>query len=119
MCNDIFDIYIGINWGAIEEPGWFGAIEYHAVDIDLVCYEINEHNQIIQTLSCNHNTTSWGKISDDDTIGDIEEDDLMDNEWVKVKSHKIPAGIKPCLLKCFFSAGFFTFSFLLFAVWPP
>ncbi|QZT38056.1 hypothetical protein K5X82_03945 [Halosquirtibacter xylanolyticus] len=86
--------YIGINWGAIHELGWFNSTYSIPVDLDIICYQIDENNQLVTTLKIDTNNIEWGELSEDDMSGDMNGNDHEDNEWILFKSSHIPQGNK-------------------------
>lgn len=78
-------ICVGINWGAIVKKGFFGSSK-EAVDLDGSCAVYDENKNVIDTISFRKLTSSDGAIkhSGDDTTGDMDGDDGLDNEVITV-----------------------------------
>ncbi|MCU4177701.1 hypothetical protein [Carboxylicivirga sp. N1Y90] len=87
----------GINWGAVAEKGWFAAVDYSPVDLDLWCFELDKNGKYVQILSFENKTNDWGRLSQDDMSGDLYGNDKEDNEWINFYLNKLPKGHKLCL----------------------
>jgi len=72
---------LGINWGAIEEKGWFGAKGYLSVDLDLNLVVISASGKVLSEHNWKNKTTNMIRLSGDDTTGDIFINDGLDNEY--------------------------------------
>jgi len=84
--NNISTLFIGLNWGAISEKGWYGEFEMKGIDLDLGAFII-KNGKIIDRIS--YANTSSNKIinieiSLDDHTGDLNGNDYIDNEVVTV-----------------------------------
>lgn len=85
---------IGANWGAISTKGFFGGDKKKAVDLDLSVGTFDANKQLI-------NTIYFGKLSDagiihsgDDTTGDIDGDDGLDNEVISLNLGQIASNVE-------------------------
>lgn len=78
-------ICVGINWGAIIKKGFFGSSK-EAVDLDGSCAVYDENKNVIDTISFKKLLSSDRAIkhSGDDTTGDMDGDDGLDNEVITV-----------------------------------
>ena len=79
------NLCVGINWGAIVKKGFFGSSK-EAVDLDGSCAVYDENKKLIDTISFKKLTSSDNAIkhSGDDTTGDMDGDDGLDNEVITV-----------------------------------
>ena len=84
----------GINWGAVPEKGWFGAIDYRPADLDLACYQLNEDGELVGTLSLGKRKMPWGLLSQDDMSGDLFGNDNEENEWIQFNLKSLAEGNK-------------------------
>lgn len=85
---------IGANWGAIAGKGFFGGDKKIAVDLDLSVGTFDSKKQLI-------NTIYFGKLSDagivhsgDDTTGDMDGDDGLDNEVISINLSQISSNVE-------------------------
>ena len=86
---------IGANWGMIESKGFFGGVKKEEVDLDLSVGMFDENKNITK-----ENIIYFGNLrgagvqhSGDDTGGDADGDDGLDNEVITVNLSQIPANI--------------------------
>lgn len=91
--NKISSFCVGANWGAIETKGIFGT-KNKAVDLDLSAVLFDANN-------INTDIVYFGKLkapginhSGDDTIGDTNGDDGLDNEIISVNLSQLNANVK-------------------------
>ncbi|MDC1106441.1 hypothetical protein OAT16_07015 [Prolixibacteraceae bacterium] len=84
--------FIGINWGAIQELGWFNSTYSIPVDLDIICYQIDSSGHLVSTLNIDTNNSDWGELSQDNMSGDMNGNDHQDNEWILFKTELIPEG---------------------------
>lgn len=88
-------VCVGVNWGAIEKKGLFGGIKKVAVDLDasISLYSANKDLQDLvyfgQLVSKDGSITHSG----DDTTGDLDGDDGLDNEVITVNLAQVPANV--------------------------
>jgi tellurium resistance protein TerZ len=80
------NICVGINWGAIEKKNFFGAKSKEAVDLDGSCAVFNEQKQLLDVVYFGNLTSKDYAIthSGDDLTGDMDGDDGLDNEVIKL-----------------------------------
>jgi len=82
-------IIIGINWGIIEEIGWFSAKGFESVDLDLNLIAINSSNEIVKKYNWKNKDSSIIENSNDDNTGDIFINDKKDNEYAIINIDKL------------------------------
>ncbi|WP_067516682.1 TerD family protein [Endozoicomonas ascidiicola] len=82
---------IGVNWGAIIKKGFFGGQKVEAVDLDASVGIFDENSQLIDTVSFRQLKSRCGGIvhSGDDLTGDVDGDDGLDNEVIKIDLNKL------------------------------
>ncbi|MDR0982445.1 MAG: tellurium resistance TerZ family protein [Culturomica sp.] len=93
--NKLHNICVGVNWGAIEKKGWFGAKHMEAVDLDASCATFNSQNQALEVIYYRNLKSKNGSIkhSGDDLTGDMGGDDGLDNEVITVDLASLPADV--------------------------
>ena len=79
-------ICIGLNWGAIEARGFFGGTKKKAVDLDASCGIFDGNGALLDVVFFGKLKSDDGAIlhSGDDTAGDMEGDDGLDNEVISL-----------------------------------
>lgn len=92
------ELIVGLNWSAIEETGWFGAIDYRYVDLDLSVILIDRRSQKAQMFNHQNRPEGWGEIGKDDMSGDVKGSDQLDNEWIKMQLNQLK---EKSILLCF------------------
>lgn len=87
-------ICVGVNWGAIEKKGFFGAKKV-AVDLDASIGLFNEQKQTVDVVYFGQLTSKDGSISHsgDDLTGDLDGDDGLDNEIITIELNNVPAQV--------------------------
>ena len=87
-------VCIGINWGAIEKKGFFGTKKV-AVDLDASVGLFNDQKALTDVVYFGQLKSKDGSIthSGDDTTGDMDGDDGLDNEIVSIELSRIPAQV--------------------------
>jgi stress response protein SCP2 len=86
----IKNLIVGINWGAIEEDGWFGAKEYINVDLNLKVIIVSDAFELIKVVDYDSSICDYILFDKDDTYGDVGENDFLDNEMVIINISKMP-----------------------------
>lgn len=86
-------ICVGLNWGAIESRGFFGGAKKKAVDLDASCGLFDAQGGRLDVVFFGKLTSDDGAIihSGDDTVGDVDGDDGLDNEVLTIDLTKIAA----------------------------
>jgi len=84
---------IGANWGAIEAKGFFGGKKKKAVDLDLSAGTFDNNKTLVDVIYFGNLNTAGIAHSGDDTTGDIDGDDGLDNEVIQINLSQIPANI--------------------------
>lgn len=107
-------VCVGVNWGAIEKKGFFGAKKV-AVDLDASIGLYNEAKQLIDTVYFGQLKSRDGSInhSGDDLTGDMDGDDGLDNEIISIELNRVPDEVKhiAVLLNSFQGQDFATIPF--------
>ncbi len=85
---------IGANWGAIETKGLFGGKKKKAVDLDLSAGVFDSNKNLSQVVYFGNLKTAGVTHSGDDTTGDMDGDDGLDNEVIQINLNQIPADIE-------------------------
>ena len=85
--ESISTIYLGLNWGATKEKGWFKGHETRGVDLDLGAFII-QNNKIVDRIFYAKNESKKSVISAslsvDDNTGDLQGNDYLDNEIITI-----------------------------------
>jgi len=87
--GDINNLVLGVNWGGIESKGWFGIVTYQKADIDFYIVVVSKKEFRKKEISLdqmdiynfNRQEGEGIRMSFDDNSGDIDGDDLKDNEY--------------------------------------
>ena len=81
------NICVGLNWGAIESVGFFGGAKKKAVDLDASCGLFDGSGNLLDVVYFGKLKSDDGAIthSGDDTVGDVDGDDGLDNEVIILK----------------------------------
>lgn len=84
------NICVGINWGAIEKKGIFGT-KKEAVDLDASCTVYDENKIKLDAVNFKNLNSKDGSIkhSGDDTTGDLNGDDGLDNEVITLDLSRV------------------------------
>ncbi|MFK5977228.1 MAG: TerD family protein [Sulfurovum sp.] len=91
--SDLNSFCIGANWGAIETKGLFGGKKKKAVDLDLSAGVFDSNKNLSQVVYFGNLKTAGVTHSGDDTTGDMDGDDGLDNEVIQINLSQIPADI--------------------------
>jgi len=91
--NDLTSFCIGANWGAIEKKGFFGGVSMQAVDLDLSVGVFDENKNVTDIIYFGNLESEGIKHSGDDTTGDVDGDDGLDNEVIQIDLKNIPSDI--------------------------
>lgn len=83
---------VGANWGAIEKKSLFGN-KQTAVDLDLSAGIFDNNNNVVEVVYFGQLKFSGVAHSGDDTTGDVDGDDGLDNEVMNINLSQIPANI--------------------------
>ncbi len=88
-------VCIGINWGAIEKKGFFGTKKV-AVDLDASIGMFDDQKTLTDVIYFGQLASKDGSIthSGDDTTGDMDGDDGLDNEIISIELNRVPANVK-------------------------
>lgn len=90
--SDLNSFCVGANWGAIENKSFFGT-KKTAVDLDLSAGIFDNNNNVVEVVYFNKLRFSGVAHSGDDTTGDVDGDDGLDNEVMNINLSQIPANI--------------------------
>lgn len=82
---EIESLYVGLNWGATKEKGWFDGEVNISVDLDLGAFII-KNNRIVDRIffAKSESTIANTHLSHDDNTGDLQGNDDLDNEIITV-----------------------------------
>ncbi|HEB55759.1 MAG TPA: TerD family protein [Gammaproteobacteria bacterium] len=88
-------VCVGVNWGAIEKKGFFGAKKV-AVDLDASVGMFDEEKKLLDVVYFGQLSSRDGSVnhSGDDLTGDMDGDDGLDNEIITIELSRIPAAVK-------------------------
>ena len=88
-------VCVGVNWGAIEKKGLFGGIKKIAVDLDASVSLYSANKDLQDLVYFGQLVSKDGSIahSGDDTTGDLDGDDGLDNEVITVNLAQLPANV--------------------------
>ncbi len=92
--SDLTSFCIGANWGAIDKKGFFGGTSKQAVDLDLSVGMFDANKNTVDVIYFGKLETAGVKHSGDDTTGDVDGDDGLDNEVVQINLSQIPANVE-------------------------
>ena len=84
---------VGANWGAIDGKGFFGGKKKIAVDLDLSAGLYDETGKLVDKIFFGHKKGQGIIHSGDDLTGDLDGDDGLDNEVIKVNLNQIPSSV--------------------------
>lgn len=90
--SDLNSFCVGANWGAIEEKGFFGTKKV-SVDLDLSAGIFDSNKNLSQVVYFGNLKSAGVSHSGDDTTGDVDGDDGLDNEVIQINISQIPADI--------------------------
>ena len=84
-------ICVGLNWGAMEGRGFFGGVKKIAVDLDGSCGIYAQDGQLLDAVYFGKLKSNDGAISHsgDDTTGDVDGDDGLDNEIISLDLNRL------------------------------
>ncbi len=91
--SDLNSFCVGANWGAIETTGLFGGKKKKAVDLDLSAGVFDSNKNMTEIIYFGNLQSAGISHSGDDTTGDIDGDDGLDNEVININLSQIPANI--------------------------
>ena len=107
-------VCVGVNWGAIEKKGFFGT-KKQAVDLDASVGFFDGDKQLKDVVYFGQLKSKDGSVSHsgDDTTGDVDGDDGLDNEIITVELNRVPAEVShvAVLLNSFQGQDFATIPF--------
>ena len=86
------EVCIGLNWGAILHSSFFGLFKKReSVDLDGSVSTFDKDKKVLDTIYYHKLRSDDGAIvhSGDDRIGDLDGDDDLDNEIIKINLNKI------------------------------
>ncbi len=95
--SKLVSICVGVNWGAIEKKGFFGAKKMEPVDLDASCATFDDKNNLLEAVYFGNLKSKNGSVrhSGDDVVGDTGGDDGLDNEVISVDLDRLdPATTK-------------------------
>lgn len=92
--SDLNSFCVGANWGAIETKGLFGGTKKKAVDLDLSVGIFDANKNLAQVVYFGNLKSAGVTHSGDDTTGDMDGDDGLDNEVVQINLSQIPSDIE-------------------------
>lgn len=89
----LLNFCIGLNWGAIQEKGFFGGVKTVAVDLDASCGLFDGANKLVDVVFFGNLRSKDGSIahSGDDVTGDTGGDDGLDNEIITLDLSRVDA----------------------------
>lgn len=87
--SDLKSFCIGANWGAITKKGLFGGKKKVSVDLDLSIAVFDDNKKLIDTIYYGNLKGPGINHSGDDTVGDIDGDDGLDNEVIEINLDNI------------------------------
>jgi len=85
---------IGANWGAIATKGFFGGDKKKAVDLDLSVGLFDAKKTLSSIIYFGNLSESGILHSGDDTTGDVDGDDGLDNEVININLSQISSNIE-------------------------
>lgn len=91
--NDLTSFCVGANWGAIDKKGFFGGTKKEAVDLDLSVGIFDANKNLAEVVYYGKLQFAGVTHSGDDTTGDVDGDDGLDNEVIQINLSQIPTNI--------------------------
>ncbi len=82
--NQLTQLCLGVNWGAIEKKGFFGGKKKEAVDLDASCATFDANKNVLEVVYFGQLQGQGIQHSGDDLTGDMDGDDGLDNEVIIV-----------------------------------
>jgi tellurium resistance protein TerZ len=94
--SSLDEVCVGINWGAIEKKGFFGGTKKIAVDLDASVATFDSKKKLGEIVYFGKLKAFDGAIchSGDDLTGDMDGDDGLDNEIIKVRLSALPESVE-------------------------
>lgn len=89
--DEIKQLCVGVNWGAMEKKGFFGGQKKVAVDLDASCATFDSANKGLEVVYFGNQRVQGIHHSGDDLTGDVDGDDGLDNEVIVVDLTKVPS----------------------------
>ena len=89
--EQVKQLCVGVNWGAIDKLTFYGGTEQETVDLDASCVVFDQDNKLLDTVYFGQLTSQGIKHLGDDVNGDMEGDDGLDNEIIIVDLDQLPA----------------------------
>jgi tellurium resistance protein TerZ len=90
--NALNTFCVGANWGAIENKSFFGN-KKTAVDLDLAAGIFDNNQNVAEVVYFGKLKFKGVAHSGDDTTGDVDGDDGLDNEVMEINLSQIPDNI--------------------------
>jgi len=84
---------VGVNWGAIDKKGFFGNSKKEAVDLDASCATFDAAKNVLEVVYFGQLRGQGIQHSGDDTTGDVDGDDGLDNEVIVVNLEQVGATV--------------------------
>ncbi|MFT6919912.1 MAG: tellurium resistance protein TerZ, partial [Cognaticolwellia sp.] len=78
-------------WGAITKKGFFGKAKQVSVDLDASCAVFDANKKLLDVVYFGNLKSTGIQHSGDDTTGDTDGDDGIDNEVINVDLSRLPA----------------------------
>lgn len=87
--SQITQMCVGVNWGAIEQKGFFGGTKKVAVDLDASCATFDVQKNVLEAIYFGQLEGTGILHSGDDLTGDMDGDDGLDNEVIVVNLNQV------------------------------
>lgn len=82
-------VCVGSNWGAIQKKGWLGGTTTKSVDLDASIAVFDKDGNKLDLIYFGNKSAPGIRHSGDDTVGDTDGDDGLDNEVITVELSKV------------------------------
>ena len=87
--EQLTNLCVGVNWGAIEKKGFFGGKKKEAVDLDASCAVFTAAKEVLDLIYFGNLTSRGIQHSGDDLTGDMDGDDGLDNEIIAIDTNAV------------------------------
>jgi len=91
--EQIYQVCVGVNWGAMDKKGFFGSMKKVAVDLDASCATFDSNNNPLDVVCFSQLSAQGIQHSGDDLTGDMDGDDGLDNEIIIVNLSNVQANV--------------------------
>ncbi|MBM7034769.1 TerD family protein [Vibrio ulleungensis] len=91
--QQLTNICVGVNWGAIMERNFLGRSKAVAVDLDASAITFDVNSNVLDVVYFGKLSAQGIQHSGDDLVGDVGGDDGLDNEIIDVRLNQLPSNV--------------------------